>query len=189
MTCTYLAKRLLELSSTKTGSYPHEFLCKTNCSACADYQPCTVREWNNLNLSVRNLDTLSTFKKAIRSSISMPIPRHYSFGPRKLNIILTGPRCNASFLNYDLCKVKMLSNASCNCCAPCENSHHFFFDCDKYIDNREMIFNSLNCLPSNINIDVNLLTNRSDLLTYQENITIFKHAFKYIKDSKRFTIV
>jgi hypothetical protein len=29
----------------------------------------TVRERNNLNLSVRNLDTLSKFKKAIRSSI------------------------------------------------------------------------------------------------------------------------
>jgi hypothetical protein len=38
--CTYLAKRLRELSSTKTGSYPHEFLCRTNCSACADYQSC-----------------------------------------------------------------------------------------------------------------------------------------------------
>jgi hypothetical protein len=22
------------------GSYPHEFLCRTDCSACADYQPC-----------------------------------------------------------------------------------------------------------------------------------------------------
>ena len=149
----------------------------------------TVREWNNLNLSVRNLDTLSKFKKAIRSSISMPIPRHYYYGPRKLNIILTQLRCNASFLNYDLCKVKNLSNASCNCGAPCENSHHFFFDCDTYTDNREIIFNSLNWLPSNINIDVNLLTKGSDLLTYEENITIFKHAFKYIKDSKRFTIV
>jgi hypothetical protein len=114
---------------------------------------------------------------------------HYSYGPRKLNINLTQLRCNASFLNYDLCKVKIISNASCNCGAPCENSHHFFFDCDKYTDNREIIFNSLNWLPSNINIDVNLLTKGSDLLTYQENKTIFKHAFKYIKDSKRFTIV
>ena len=42
MTCTYLAKRLRELSSTKTGSYPHEFLSRTNCSACADYQPCYI---------------------------------------------------------------------------------------------------------------------------------------------------
>ena len=66
---------------------------------------------------------------------------------------------------------------------------HFFFDCDKYTDNREILFKSLNWLPSNINIDVNLLTKGSDLLAYQENITIFKHAFKYIKDSKRFTIV
>jgi hypothetical protein len=63
--------------------------------------PPTVREWNSLNLSVRNLDTLSKFKKAIHSSISMPIPRHYSYGSRKLIIILTQLRCNASFLNYD----------------------------------------------------------------------------------------
>jgi hypothetical protein len=47
-----------------------------------------------------------------------------------------------------------------------------FFDCDKYTDNREIIFNSLNWLPSNINIDVNLLTKGSDLLTYEENITL-----------------
>ena len=87
----------------------------------------TVREWNSLNLSVHNIDTLSKFKKAISSTISMPILRHYSYGPRKLNIILTQLRCNASFLNYDLCKVKILSNTSCNCGAPCENSHHFFF--------------------------------------------------------------
>jgi hypothetical protein len=44
----------------------------------------TVREWNSLNLSVHNIDTLSKFKKAISSTISMPILRHYSYGPRKL---------------------------------------------------------------------------------------------------------
>jgi hypothetical protein len=66
---------------------------------------------------------------------------------------------------------------------------YFFFDCDKYTDNRVMLFNILNWLPSNINIDVNLLTKGSDFLIYQENTTIFKHAFKYIKDFKRFTIV
>jgi hypothetical protein len=81
----------------------------------------------------------------------------------------------------------MLSNASCNCGAPFEISHHFFFDCDKNTDNRKILFDSLNWLPSNINIDVKLLTKGSDFLTYQENTTIFRHAFKYIKDSKRFT--
>jgi hypothetical protein len=137
----------------------------------------TLRKWNRLNLSVRNLDTLSKFKKAIRSSISMPIPRHYSYGPRKMNIILIQLRHIASFLNYDLCKDKKKSSASCNCGAPCKNSHLFVFDCDKYRDNREILFNSLNWLPSNINIDANLLTKGSDFLTHQENKTIFKTCF------------
>jgi hypothetical protein len=53
--------------------------------------------------------------------------------------------------------------------ARCENSHHFLFDCDKYTDNREILFNSLNWLPSNINIDVNLLTKGSDLLNKGNN--------------------
>jgi hypothetical protein len=82
------------------------------------FVPATLREWNSLNLSMCNLDILSKFKKAIRSSTSLPIPRHYYYGPKKLNIILTQLRCNASFLNYG---------------APWENSCHFFFDCDKYI--------------------------------------------------------
>jgi hypothetical protein len=49
--------------------------------------------------------------KSIRSSISMPIPTHYSYGPRKLNIILTQLRFNAFFLNYHLRKVYIISNA------------------------------------------------------------------------------
>jgi hypothetical protein len=92
------------------------------------------------NLSVRIIDTLSKFKKAIHSSISMLIPRHYSYGPRKLNIILTQLRCKASFLNYDWCKDKILTNASCNCGATCENPHHFFFDCDKYTEYYLIVF-------------------------------------------------
>jgi hypothetical protein len=110
----------------------------------------------------------------------MPIPRHYYYGPRKLNIILTQFRCNASFLNYDWCKVKILSNTSCNCGAPCDNSHHFFF-----IVINIQIIGKYYWLPSNINIDVNLLAKGSDFLTYQENTTIFKHDFKYIKDSQK----
>ena len=76
------------------------------------FVPATEREWNSLNISVRNLDTLSKFKKAILISISILIPRYYSY----------------DLLNYDLCKINSMSNASCSCGAPCENSHHFFWD-------------------------------------------------------------
>ena len=83
----------------------------------------------------------------------------------------------------------MLSNASCNCGTPCENPHHFFFDCDRCTNNRGIVFTSLNWLPSNLTIDVNILTKGIDFLTCQEETIIFRHAFKYIKDSNRFTIV
>ena len=44
------------------------------------------------------------------------------------------------------------------------------------IYNREIVFNSLNWLPSNINVDVNLLTKGSYFLIYDENRTIHKNS-------------
>jgi hypothetical protein len=37
------------------------------------------------------------------------------YGPRKLNIVLTQIRYSATFLNYDLFKVNIISNPSCSC--------------------------------------------------------------------------
>ena len=34
----------------KTGSYPHEFLCRINCSACADYQRCNSTKTHHTTL-------------------------------------------------------------------------------------------------------------------------------------------
>jgi len=191
----FIVLRVTMLISTHISIQPlslylHELLIETCCRHEYDiivplcrlsltrdsFVPATAIEWNSVNLSMCNLDILSKFKKTICSSISLPIPRYYSYGPIKLNMILTHLRCNESFLNYDLCRVEILSNASCNCGAPCKNSHHFFFDCDKYTDNRGILFNSLNWLPSNINIDVNLLTKGSDFLAYQEKYNYLQYV-------------
>jgi hypothetical protein len=48
--------------------------------------------WNSLNNSIRNVDTLSKFKselKKIDETENHAVPKHYFYGPRKLNIILT----------------------------------------------------------------------------------------------------
>jgi hypothetical protein len=47
-----------------------------------------------------------------------------------------------------------------------------------------MLFNSLNWLSSNINIDVNLLTKGSDFLIYQENTTICNMLLNILKTPK-----
>jgi hypothetical protein len=44
------------------------------------------------------------------NSYGVNIPKYYSYGPRKLNIVLTQFRCSATFLNYDLLKVNIISN-------------------------------------------------------------------------------
>jgi hypothetical protein len=62
--------------------------------------PSTLKLWNRLGQSDRNLDTLTKFKKAIRkeqSDNAKRIQKHFYYGPRKLNIILTQLRNSYSF--------------------------------------------------------------------------------------------
>ena len=84
-----------------------------------------------------NLDTLTKFKKAIRkeqSDNTKRIAKHFYYGPRKLNIILTQLRNSYSFLNYDLSKVNIVNDAACSCGAPREDAFHYFFTCPNYTD-------------------------------------------------------
>jgi hypothetical protein len=58
---------------------------------------------------------MESLLKKLSNSYSVNIPKYYSYGPRKLNIVLTQFRCSATFLNYDLFKVNIISNPSCSC--------------------------------------------------------------------------
>jgi hypothetical protein len=56
--------------------------------------------WNSLNNTIRNIATLSKYKselKKIDESENHAVPKHYCYGPRKLNSILTQRRSSASF--------------------------------------------------------------------------------------------
>ena len=63
--------------------------------------------WNSLNNTIRNFNTLSKFKselKKIDKTENHAIPKHYLYGPRKLNIILTQLR------SFQLC---FISSKNC----------------------------------------------------------------------------
>jgi hypothetical protein len=64
-------------------------------------------------------------------------------GPRKLNIILTQLRNSASFLNFDLFRVGIVSDPSCRCGAALENLKHFFLDCPIYIQARTILIGNI----------------------------------------------
>ena len=106
-----------------------------------------------------------------------------------MNIIITQLRSSASFLNYDLFRVGILSDPSCRCGAALENFTHFFFDCPIYLQVRTTLIYNLNMVTTCYTLDIKFLTCGNVNLTCEQNCIIFKYVFDYIKCSKRFLVV
>jgi hypothetical protein len=107
--------------------------------------------WNCLNNTIRNVDTLSKFKselKKIDVTENHAVLKHYVYGPWKLNIILTQLRSSASFLNYDLFRVGIVSAPSCPCGAALESLKHFFLDFPIYLQARTTLIENLNMVTT-----------------------------------------
>ena len=152
--------------------------------------PSTIRQWNSLDPSVRNVDYIAKFQTELRKRKDISqVPKHYEIGPRKLNNILTQLRCFASFFKNDLFQVNIVSDPSCHCGANREDSYHFFLDCFHYSNIRHILFQNLNWLPNYCVLDLTLLTCGNPTLSYEQNEINFKHVFEYTKRSERFPVV
>ena len=124
------------------------------------YIPSIIRQWNNLDMSIWNVCSMPRNKselKKLSNSYSGNIPKYYSYGPRKLNIVLTQFIFSATFINYDLNKVNIQSNPPCSCGAIREHSYHYFFECPLCNGIRNDLLNCLDWLPNDCHLDLNLL--------------------------------
>ena len=147
---------------------------------------------NSLNNTIRNVETLSKFKselQKINETENHAVPKHYFYGPRKLNIILTQLRSSASFINYDLFRVGIVSDQSCRCGAAFENLKHFFLDCPIYLQARTTLIDNISMDTTYYALDIKFLTWGNVNLTCEQNCVIFKYVFDYIKCSTRLLIV
>ena len=66
------------------------------------------------------------------SRCNQQVPKHFLYGPRKLNVVLTQIRHSAPFLNDDLYNDNIINTAACRRGAPSETTNHFFFECNNY---------------------------------------------------------
>ena len=82
--------------------------------------PSTVKSWNSLDLSVRNLTSFTLFKSRIKG-YCCKAPEYYNEGNWHLNIIHTRSRHQCSSLKADLFRVNIVSNTTCDC------GHQFTF--------------------------------------------------------------
>ena len=147
------------------------------------FLPCSVRLWNNLPLSLRNCQSLSLFKKHLQSQNSR-IPMFYYVGSRIGQILHARLRMNSSSFNSHLFLKNLVDSPNCTC-GGLETNSHFLLTCPRYTDVREQFLSPLSNLP--IPMDINTLLFGSNLLSDEENSTVFIMIQKFIIKSKRFT--
>lgn len=153
------------------------------CSFESSFYPSTLRQWNDLEDAIRNAPTLSQFKRNLRQ---LPVKPHafQTSKQRALDIMLTRIRHNSSSLNGHLYRVNIVTSPKCQCGSSIEDTQHYFFNCPRYTDQRNILVTTLNFL-ANLNIDI--LTYGNSELDSNTNIKIKEAVLKYIRDTQRFT--
>ena len=73
-----------------------------------------VRLWNELDQSVKNVDSLSLFKSKLKKENDTTHPSN-DLGCRKISCILASIRMKCSKLNHDLSVNNAIENDLCNC--------------------------------------------------------------------------
>jgi hypothetical protein len=150
----------------------------------ASFLPSSLELWNNLDPNIRNSQTLNIFKSRLKNLFKAPtVPKHYFYGQRYLSILHTRLRNNCSNLNNDLYNNHLREDPFCQCDIVIENAEHFFFKCNRYVEQRIILFRETRSYHP-LNIDT-LLFGRENL-EYEDNVVIFESVQKFVKTTHRF---
>ena len=147
------------------------------------FLPSSIREWNNLTEDIRNSDSVSSFKYALKRQLNLPsVPNYFRFGKRKLQVLHTRLRTKCSALNNDLFLKNMTDSPSC-ACGQIEDAGHFLLQCTLYADHRDILRNALLAHPR---ITTRLLLYGDSTISDNSNIIIFSAVHNFIENTNRF---
>ncbi len=172
---------------TRTVSFSRSFI------------PSSIRLWNNLQIDIRESQTLSSFKSTLRSLKSRnrnPLFSIYNgYGPLNHSRMRMG-LCG---LNFHRHRYRFIDNSHCpNCLAPREDSSHFLLSCPRYAAQRDLLLRSVAPVVSPGVHFSSLIENTgtaqltdiflfgSPTLPFQTNSEIFAAVDLYISQSRRF---
>ena len=153
----------LQTIRAKTRLYYNSFL------------PSILRQWNNLFIETRQLNSLNSFKCFLKED-KCTVPKYYFYGVRKAQILHTRLRMGCSSLNLDLFMKNITDTPMCQF-GSIENSQHFFFQCSFYQRQRTILLNSVAIYHTPT---LNLLLNGNPSLSKAINEGIFKHVHPWI---------
>ena len=155
--------------------------------------PSTVIKWNKLDNNIRNLESVSAFKKQIlkfiRPSPNSTFNVHSPHGIK----LLTRLRVAPSHLREQKFRHNFHDSLDpfCNCDRYVEITTHFFLHCSKYSNQRKTLFEKIinmkrSLLNQNDSIMVETLLFGSNSLNDQENAWIIESTIEYIITTERF---
>ena len=140
----------------------------------------TIRDWNRLPVSHRDLtQDLVSFKAKLNAN-KPQVPEYYLLGSRKYQIIHANMRTQSSNLNFHLFERYLTEDCSCDCGAAVEDPNHFLRECPKYRALRTELFGN-HVVPS----ISNLLFGSNNINT-EQNKELFLKVHDFIMRSKRF---
>lgn len=148
--------------------------------------PSTITYWNSIPLSIRNADSINSFKSQLKTSIfKVPrVPQQFLTGNRVFSIYHCRIRNNCSNLNNDLFRNHLRPNATCEWDFEIEDAEHYFFKCTEFEEQRIRLFQTTRKYHP---LNLQLLLHGSDDLSAAENEELFSYIHNYIKETHRFS--
>ena len=184
----YLSNSLLT-TQDRLSIYPFFKLNTIFSKIC--FFPSAVIEWNNLDLSIRNSECLSIFKKFIlQFLIYSPSSTHNRFNTKGIKY-LTRLRLELSHLREHRFKHGFLDslNPVCNCGLDIESTCHFLLYCPNFVNERTLLLNDVSritkdALPTCETAFIKLLLYGDDSFDSATNTLILNAYLEYILSSK-----
>ena len=157
------------------------------------YFPYFSKKYNNLPRSIKNSD-FPEFKEKLKLTMKPKKFKHYSYGSKLGNKLLTRLRLGRTFLNSHGYVIGKVTSPACQCHYNNETVQHYLLDCFLYTNERQLLFSQVNQLVTNFNtmpkykkLDM-LLFGIPDNDQYYINKDVAKFVQSFILQTKRFQI-
>ena len=157
------------------------------------FLPQTIKEWNKLDTSICQAPSYSAFRKALL--VFIRTTANNTFGTNDVSglKLLTDLRVGFSHLREHKFKHNFQDtlNPLCPCSLAAEDTYHFFMRCQSFSNQRNVLFDDLDSINSEIlkmsgNKIVQVLLFGKKSFSKDMNFRIITSSIRFIKDNKRF---
>ena len=178
---------------SKGGYIPFKF---KNDKFNSSFFPNTLKLWNNLTKTIQYKD-VDEFKLCIKNEIKPKRYKHFSYGHKLGNILLTRIRVGRSYLNQHKFTIGHSDSPECICHFKSESPEHFFLQCFLYSPERQILFDLIeHYVPSFPNLNrkqkLDIILRGIDIDNPELkhlNKTLTKAVQNFILSTKRFVTI